>query len=224
MSLLQRPKTSNQEVYAVTLVALDGQEHIVQYRGPSRSEIMVSQSLARGDMYTYYEELIKKCTISPVIVFDTETIKENEDGFLIADLFRAGEIYFLGIEIEKCSGLADPNHQKRLNALADEYIVSDTGKLDCLAFAVLPGLNPLELFEAPPEVLYKVWKIAETLAAANGVDSRIFLDPESYMKDMKKQEQEIVMKQKLAEAEELAAAANSRGKRRQRLQSTQVSV
>ncbi len=221
MSSRQRQKTFNTKVYQHTLVTLKGEEHLVQYRAPSRAEVMSARSISMGSPYSFYEELIITCVISPEIIFEDREVISSE---LRSDDFKAGEILVLGVEIEKSLGLNSPDIQQRLAAEADEYITSEAGRLDLLALAVLPSLSPIDLLEASPDSLFRIWKQAEALASANGIDSRIFLDPESYMKDVKLQEQKAMLEAKQIEAEEFESSARNRRQRKMSRQSSSITL
>jgi hypothetical protein len=166
------------------------------YRGPSRNELKYAETSANGNIFVYYENLINTCVISPQVTFGP-----SSSGLNLDDLpFLPGDVSLLARSIEYASGFRGIEFTAYLRDQAAEYIESDEGKLDTLSVIAMPGLNPISLYDLDPPILFRLYAMARTIAPIMGVDERIVLSPEEWLKEQQVAEKKRMIAEKQAEA------------------------
>ncbi len=157
------------------------------YRGPSRREMVQIKSMSAGNLFEYFENLIKVCLLEPPTSFS------DKEGYINLDAlpFTPGDIAFLARSIEDASGFLNTDLTRYLAQKASKYSDSDEGRLDALSLLVMPGLSPDHLWNMDPPDVFRVYAIAHVLAPTMNVDERILLDPESFTKEQKEVERKL---------------------------------
>lgn len=193
------------------------------FRAPNRLEVYRAREDSGPNPYDLTETLLPACCLSHVLTFtdapsrvyrpQSPDTTATPQGFLSSGkeasreprvVNLADHPYKPGEVLDILRGLLDfagygQNQEKQVEE-ATQYADSLDGRLDRMVLMAIGNLNTADLFQMDPWLLRRTYAQAERILSLNGIDTRIFLDPESYEKDMQKKMKRDEIEKKHAEA------------------------